>query len=194
MTTIKNLKTYGLAESIYRSGYPMMTGEPADFLDPERIKGTSMTRASRLAGVANGSGHANFLKGIIVQFDLKYPQYLSPQLQRYHWFEIISSQSKMHCLTKGEFSFNEYVDNKVIDNLQLRIDQYNFYNSYENFMKCISNVPAGLEMWMGITTNYLQLKTIYMQRKNHKLKEDYGAIMAMIKDLPMGEELIIGNN
>ena len=58
-------------------------------------------------------------------------------------------------------------------------------------MKCISNCPLGLELWMGITTNYLQLKTIYQQRKNHKLKEDWGVFCDMIEKLPMSE-LITG--
>ena len=38
-----------------------------------------------------------------------------------------------------------------------------------------------------VSTNYLQLKTIYKQRKNHKLKEDWGAICTMIEELPYKE-------
>ena len=32
------------------------------------------------------------LKGIIVQFDILYPQYFAQQLQRYNFVDIISSQ------------------------------------------------------------------------------------------------------
>jgi hypothetical protein len=32
-------------------------------------------------------------------------------------------------------------------------------------------IPMGLELWGRMTTNYLQLKTIYKQRRNHKSKE-----------------------
>lgn len=45
---------------------------------------------------------------------------------------------------------------------------------------------------MRVSTNYLQLKTIYKQRRNHKLKEDWGAICNMIEELPY-PELIIGD-
>ena len=58
-------------------------------------------------------------------------------------------------------------------------------------MRCVSNCPLGLELWMGITTNCLQLKTIYNQRLHHKLKEDYRAILDMIEGLPYSEELIL---
>lgn len=187
MTQIKNIKVYGLEESIKRSGLPMRTGEPNT--QPNKLK--DYDRARKLASARAGSGHDTLLKGIIVQFDLKYPQYFTPQLQRYHWVDIISSQSKMHCLTKGEFGYNDYVDEATKGIFESYINIYNNNPTYENFMRCISNCPMGLELWMGITTNYLQLKTIYKQRRNHKLKEDWGAFCDMIEKLPMSE-LIIG--
>jgi len=52
-------------------------------------------------------------------------------------------------------------------------------------MKLRSNLPSGYEMWMHVTTNYLQLKTIYKQRRNHKLKEDWGAFCDWIESLPL---------
>lgn len=63
---------------------------------------------------------------------------------------------------------------------------------YDIYMKIISNLPAGFEYWAGMTTNYLQLKTIYKQRKNHKLKEDWGYFCHWIEGLPMFKELVLG--
>ena len=82
---IKNVKVYGLEESIIASGYCMKTGEPIDLED---IFNSAMSklnnylyagiddskdaiRAQKLAKTPIGSGHNNFLKGIIVQFDLQ---------------------------------------------------------------------------------------------------------------------------
>lgn len=48
-------------------------------------------------------------------------------------------------------------------------------------------------MWMGISTNYLQLKTIYSQRKSHKLKNDWGYFCDFIETLPLSE-LITNKN
>ncbi len=183
MTEIKNLKVYGLNESMIRSGFPMRTKEPVG----REVTGNDLLRMSNLSKVESGTGHDNALKGIIVQFDLKYPQYLSMQLQRYHFIDIISSQSKMRCLTKGNFECNKYVDDVVANRLDIAIGEYNKVPTYGNFMRCISNCPMGLELWMGISTNYLQLKTIYHQRKNHKLKEDWGTFCDMIQNLPHSE-------
>lgn len=190
MTEIKNIQVYGLKESIRRSGLPMMV----DLFDELEVKEDDFKRGKKLSNTPLGSGHSNFLKGIIVQFDLKYPEYLSPEMQRYHWFEIISSMSKMHRLIKMnlEECCNKYVDSRVIDVVDSYIQEYNDNPSYENFMLVLSNCPLGLMKWMSISTNYLQLKTIYHQRKNHKLKEDWGVIIRMIENLPMSH-LIIGD-
>lgn len=64
---------------------------------------------------------------------------------------------------------------------------------YEAFMRVISNCPMGCELFVRVSTNYEQLATIYRQRKNHKLKEDWGAFIDFIKQLPYADELIIGN-
>jgi len=58
------------------------------------------------------------------------------------------------------------------------------YLKYIAFMKVRANLPSGFEMWMTVRSNYLQLKTMYLQRKNHKLREDWGAFCDWIKDLP----------
>lgn len=210
---IKNVRIYGLEESIIRSGYPMQIGEPESLekahygWDTFRIP--AKNRADKLANAPVGSGHDNFLKGIIVQFDLKYPQYFTPQLQRYHWIDIISSQSKMHSLTKVSYikdSCNSYVCYDIIKILNDLICYYNtetfpnkfcigsesnitIENKEECFQYIISNLPMGFELWMGISTNYLQLKNIYSQRKNHKL-HDWRYFCEWVKTLPMSELIL----
>jgi hypothetical protein len=231
---IKNVKVAFLEESIIRSGYPMQTGEPEDLYDEtpwsetegeckidlyaslENVKHAE--RAIKLANALSGSGHDNFLKGIIVQFDLQYPEYFSPQLQRYNWINIVSSQSKMHRITSRELNredFNNQVSVQIINRLKEWIKSYNswdfsksclyledfmgetyFNNSIKSkeelFQHIISNLPSGYLKWMAISTNYLQLKTIYNQRKNHKLVE-WREFCEFIKTLPMSE-LITGKD
>ena len=209
---IKNVKVYGLESSIIRSGYPMQVGEPEDLVEHYIQRqmfpsAKNKDRAFKLANTPIGSGHNNFLKGIIVQFDLKYPQYFTPQLQRYHWIDIISSQSKMHKLTSVDniiHSSNDFVLCSIANEVNSLIRIYNketFPFTYvdnsgeksiieskeECFQYIISNLPMGYEMWMGISTNYLQLSTIYQQRKTHKLKHDWGYFCNWIKTLPLSE-------
>ena len=206
---IKNVKVYGLEESIMASGYPMQTGEPIDLediFDPAVSKlnnylyaGTDdskdAVRAKKLAKTPIGSGHNNFLKGIIVQFDLQYPEYFSPQLQRYHWIDIVSSQSKMHRLTSRKLTkedFTDYTSVGVIDYINSLIVRYNIDKDKETFNQIISNLPSGYLKWMRISTNYLQLKTVTIQRKNHKLQE-WREFCDWVKTLPMAAELIYGD-
>jgi len=189
MTEISNVRVYDLKESIIASGYPMQTDIGDEDFD-EALK-----RAIRLAKQPSNSGHGNFLTGIRVSYDIKYPQYLSPQLQRYHFNDIVSSQSKMHRLAKLdiESSCNEYVAQGVIDVVKVLQELYNYNPSYVNYMMLVSNCPLGLELTMRCSTNYMQLKTIYNQRKNHKLKEDWGAYIEFIQSLPYAKELIIND-
>ena len=215
MIKIKNLNVYGLNESIIRSGYPMQVGEPLNlnFNNGENshiLGDVAIKRANKLSATTTGSGHNNFLKGIIVQFDLQYPEYFSPQLQRYHWVDIVSSQSKMHKLTSTKDisnNCNKYVLTETIRSVNYLIELYNknefpcIYESeddYETidskkecFQYIISNLPSGYLKWMGISTNYLQLKTIYFQRRNHKLAE-WKEFCEFIETLPMSE--LITNN
>ena len=147
-------------------------------------------RAYKLANTPIGSGHNNFLIGITVQFDLCYPQYWTKHLQRYHWFQYFSGQSIMHTLTKVPKVLNQcnrWVLEQTADKVDELIKLYNtneliypFYLDYrvkiENkkdlFHAIVSNTPAGYELWQPVTTNYMQLKTMYFQRKTsheHKL-------------------------
>lgn len=150
-------------------------------------------RIMRLAKQPQGSGHRNAMKGIRVAFDIKYPNYISPELQRYHFLDIVTSSSKMHRLVNMDMDacFNKYVCIGAKEMMKELIARYNNDKSYENFMRVISNCPQGIELFMRCTTNYEQLATIYKQRKHHKLKEDWGAFCKFIEELPYAKELII---
>ena len=191
MLEISNWKVYDLEESINACRYSMMENIP-EHIDFNK----SLERAKKLAKCPTNSGECNFLCGIRVAFDIKYPQYNSPELQRYHFLDIITSQSKMHKLQAfTSKSYNKYVDESSIRKVEEYINGYNEARTPEDkyyyWMKALSNCPLGLELTMRCTTNYLQLRTIYHQRKHHKLKEDWGAFCEWIKSLPYSKELII---
>jgi len=195
MLRIDNIKVYDLKESVIACRNAMRLEIP-EYTDEEFEK--SLERAKKLVQASkNGivKCHDNYLTGIRVSFDLVYPQYISPELQRYHFFDIVTSASKMHRLCKMDIrkACNKYVDERVIAVEQEKVDIYNSNPTYENFMAMVSNCPAGLELFMRCSTNYKQLQTIYFQRKNHKLKEDWGAFCKFIEELPYAKELIIGD-
>lgn len=190
MLEVSNIRVYDLRESVIACRNAMRTEMPG-YTDEEFRE--SLARAVKLAQSPANSGHCNFLSGIRVSFDLKYPNYISPELQRYHWMDIVTSASKMHRLVKMDMDacFNKYVLDSTKAIMKSLIQLYNEDPSYENFMFVLSNCPQGIELFMRCSTNYLQLRTIYNQRKNHPLKEDWGAFCSFIEGLPYAEEFII---
>lgn len=210
MLEIKNTRVYDLKESIISCRNAMRLEMP-EYTDEEFEKG--LVRAKKLVQASkNGTVkcHDNFMTGIRVSFDMKYTQYITKQFQRYHWFDYVSSSSLMHRITKMDFSkcCNKYVTETSIKQMQELIDDYNKIsnelvldgyvdehekNLYEAWMRVLSNCPMGAELFVHVSTNYKQLQTIYFQRKNHKLKEDWGAFIDWIETLPYAHELIIGD-
>ena len=150
---IKNVDVYGLNKSIKRSGYPMTVGEPANISDLILCSNDDITRALKLSKAPSGSGHDCALKGIIVQFDLQYPEYFSPQLQRYHWVDIISSQSKMHKIMSKKLRNEDFA--KPLP--EQTLDYLNFLIYQGDINEVVNALPSGYLKWMGISTNYLQL-------------------------------------
>lgn len=189
MLNISNWQVYDLKESVIACRNAMRTEMP-QYTEKEFLE--SLPRAMKLAKQGGGSGHSNFRKGIRVSFDIKYPNYISPEMQRYGFLDIVCSSSKIHRLTKMDMDacFNEYVCSTAKRMMKELIAQYNENPCYDMFMRVLSNCPQGIELFMRCSTNYEQLATIYRQRKNHKLKE-WHIFCDWIASLPYAHELII---
>lgn len=194
---VSNVDIYGLEKACIRAGYPMVADlENWDFDMEKRI-----ASAGKLAKAKPGSGHDNFLKGIIVQFDLSFSLKAWTEAQRYHWLDFISSQSTMHKITHINIrnSCNKYVWNSTIEELEARCRLYNVLENKgtttakELYLEILYNIPTGLELTAGMTTNYQQLKTIYNQRRHHRLP-DWQYFCDWIETLPHSEWITGGNN
>ena len=190
---ITNVRIYDLAESIIACRNAMRLTPPKDYTDEEEFD-KSFERAVKLCNASKGEVrcHANFRTGIRVSFDIEYPNYISPEMQRYHWFDIVTSSSKMHRLMKMDFNkcCNKWVSGETKNQMKRLVAAYNADPSEDNFMRMLSNCPQGIMLFMRISTNYEQLRTIYLQRKNHKLPE-WRSFCEWIRTLPYAKELII---
>lgn len=208
---ISNLNIFGLADSMWVSGYPMST-EIGDIDEPsqeliyyclyENDKDSSdkqiqnaAARAERLGRSPLGSGHDNYLNGCVAQFDLTFTVKAWTEAERYHFFDFVSSQSTMHRLQKMDVSESciEYVDGRVTDVVEELIRKYNENPTLENRLKMLYSCPTGLKLTARMTTNYRQLKTIYHQRKNHTLPEWRRFCQQLVDEFPMFEELCLGD-
>ena len=162
-----------------------------------------------LGNSESGSGHSNFLKGIVVQFDWKFTPKLSVEVERYHFIDFVSSQSTMHKITKFDLdkAYIKYTDQRCIDIIKEKVEDYNALQekikvategdkfalqeiSKVKYLEILYSNPCGMYLTARMTTNYQQLKTIYQQRRFHRLPE-WQDFCDWIETLPYFKELCL---
>jgi len=185
---VHNAEVYGLEESIRAAKFPMA-------VDVSKITTELTPGIKALAQSPIGEGHDNALLGIVVQFDLTATNKFWVEMERYHFADIISSQSTMHRITKFDLdkSYISYVDPRMIEIMKEKIAEYNDSSPDRKqylYLGILYSNPAGFRLTARMTTNYRQLKTIYRQRKEHRLPE-WKCLCRWIESLPMSE-LITG--
>lgn len=187
---ISDVCIYGLEESIKAGKYPMA-------IDVNKCTSEVTNRTNSLANAPRGTGHDNFLKGIVVQFDLKMTVKMSTELERYHFIDFVSSQSTMHKITQFNLdeAYIDYVDTRVIEIMKEKVAEYNAIEdkaseqAKEKYLEILYSNPCGMKLTARMTTNYQQLKTMYYQRKTHRLPE-WKAFCKWIETLPHAEFII----
>ena len=188
MSVISNVEVYGLKQSIKRAKYPKS-------VDISLLNDDLTNGIKALGNSDKGEGHDNFLNGIIVQFDLTFTIKAWTEEERYHFIDFISSQSTMHCVAKFDIEKQciSYVTQNTINEVNRLKNIYNENQTLENYLTLLYNIPVGFKLTAGMTTNYRQLKTIYSQRKTHRLPE-WREFCAWIETLPMFKELCLGGD
>lgn len=181
LKVVDNWKVYGFSESVKASKYPMA-------VDIDKCSADITDRTIFLAQCPTGTGHDQFLTGIVVQFDLTLSIKCWVEAQRYHFLDFVSSQSTMHRATKFDIDkqCNEYVSPKIMQFCKELVAQYNENPTDYNYLLVLYNLPTGFQLTARMTTNYRQLKTIYQQRKNHRLPE-WREFCEWIRSLPYSE-------
>lgn len=196
---VTNVKVYGLEESVRASKYPMA-------VDLEKVNSDVTKTTNNLASAATGSGHDNFLNGIIVQFDLTFSNKAWVEVERYHFLDFVSSQSTMHRIARFDLdkAYIEYVDPRIVSIMKEKVNNYNYLQKVIEkntdperaqrlsersklfYLQILYSNPAGFRLTARMTTNYRQLKTIYKQRRTHRLPE-WQAFCDWIETLPYSE-------
>ena len=199
---ISDVKVYGIDESIKASKYPMA-------VDTNKCTYEITDRTRQLGNVQTGTGHDNFLKGIVVQFDWKFTPKLSVEVERYHFIDFVSSQSTMHKITKFDLdkAYIKYVDQRCVNVIKEKVEDYNALQekikvatdgdkfalqeiAKVKYLEILYSNPCGMYLTARMTTNYQQLKTIYQQRRFHRLPE-WQDFCDWIETLPYFKELCL---
>jgi hypothetical protein len=174
--SVSNSYVYGLERAVKASGNPMRV-----VIDTSETNDKDFLRAQKIGSCRNGEGHDNYLKGITVQLDVVAPLYWWKEAQRYHWFDFVSSESTMHCLLKFDVSKQcvDETDPTILERMGALITEYNAIPDDEahheeqkaKWRVLVASLPEGFCLAATMITNYQQLKTMYIQRRNHKLIE-----------------------
>lgn len=197
---VSNVKVYGMEESIKRAKYPMA-------VDIDKLNSELTPGIAKLFSSERGAGHDQAITGIIVQFDLTFTVKAWTEAERYHFLDFVSSQSTMHRIARFDLDqqYVKYVDPRIIQIMKEKVADYNDHCDRigevksgspadevrkQKYLELLYSNPCGFKLTAGMTTNYRQLKTIYAQRKNHRLPE-WRAFCEWIETLPMAE-LITG--
>lgn len=182
---ISNLCIYGVPESVRGSKYPMI-------IETSQATSEITQRTKTLAQCDIGSGHDQFLTGCIAQFDLTFTVKAWTEAERYHFFDFVSSQSTMHRISQFSLDeqYSEYTDSRIVDIMHELQEKYNETHNREDYLRLLYSNPCGFMLTARMTTNFRQLKTIYYQRKNHRLPE-WREFCRQLEQIPEFRELVL---
>ena len=157
-----------------------------------------MDLATRL--IKAGTEHRKFLRMIHVQVDMTAPLYLWKEYDTYKIATVANSESTMHRITSKPITLEcfEIDDIKPFEKnyLQSIVDmcedyrlQYLETKSNDVWKALIRLLPESWLQTRTIDLNYETLRTIYHQRRFHKLTE-WHTFCDWVKTLPYAKEFI----
>ena len=162
------------------------------------IGSNDMDLATRL--IKAGTEHRKFLRMIHVQVDMTAPLYLWKEYDTYKIATVANSESTMHRITSKPITLEcfEIDDIKPFEKnyLQSIVDmcedyrlQYLETKSNDVWKALIRLLPESWLQTRTIDLNYETLRTIYHQRRFHKLTE-WHTFCDWVKTLPYAKEFI----
>ena len=164
-----------------------------------------------------GPEHRKFLRQIFVSFDITAPFYWLKEFDTYKVGTVANSCSTMHKLASYPIDIDNFeiedfnpdlifwtndngdspVDYEIKDHIEDHIffleklrQKYLETKDKRYWKELVRWLPEGWLQKRTITLNYENLRSMYLQRKNHKLSE-WRYFCDWIKSLPYAEELII---
>lgn len=151
-----------------------------------------------------GTEHCKFLRQIQVWADMDMPRYWLQELDTYKFCEKNSCSTIHKLLNKNnQITLDMFVTcPEDTDIAQVIIDRLNeirdiWLNSTDQNEKdyCLLRAKRllmeGFLQLRTVNTNYAELRNIYHQRKNHRLKEEWQDVFCKwVESLPYAKELI----
>lgn len=195
---IKNTEVYGIEAAMRGMRNPMNSWNLQDtrymtdneieesqsgqdlIFDGVVIGENDMDLAKRL--IKAGTEHCKFLRQIQVWADINMPLYWWSEFDTYK-FNTKNSCSTMHKLLNGKkgielddfvYDYQDSVNMKsIVDKLNELRHSYLETKDYSYVIRAKKLLPTSYKQLRTVNTNYAELISIYKQRKNHRLKEEW---------------------
>lgn len=145
--------------------------------------------------VKAGPSDSKFTRMIQVWVDMTLPLFLWSEFDTYKVGVTRNSCSTMYKLGTRDLTLDDFEESIVMDGFlkefnalakKYREDKTN----KELFFELKSILPSGFLMKSTLNMNYQVLRTIYFQRRNHRLKQ-WHTICEWIENLPYSQQLIV---
>lgn len=162
--------------------------------------------------IKSGSEHRKFLRMIHVQCDVDMPRYWWSEADTYH-FNTKNSCSTMHKLLNNNnpITLDLFVTceedfelmSRIVDALENMRKEYKTIQATTKDTQAMNRLllrakrllPEGFLQLRTWDTNYEEIRSMYHQRKNHRLQEEWIDVFCKwVESLPYAEELIIYEN
>jgi hypothetical protein len=145
--------------------------------------------------VKAGPSDSKFTRMIQVWVDMTLPLFLWSEFDTYKVGVTRNSCSTMYKLGTRDLTLDDFEESIVMDGFlkefntlvkKYREDKTN----KELFFELKSILPSGYLMKSTLNMNYQVLRTIYFQRRNHRLRQ-WHTICEWIENLPYSQQLIV---
>lgn len=217
---VTNIQSYGWEGALRGMRNPMNSWEKSDtgyFTDGKpKIGPNDMKLATNL--LKAGPEHGKWARQVFVSMDITAPLQWFKELDTYKVGTTANSQSTMHklaatpitldCFEIGDlektlkvFDGEPYTPNynvedcweNIINVCETLRKRYNETKDPRYWKELIRVLPESWLQTRTWTANYAVLRTIYHQRKNHKLTEWQTFLDEVVNNLPQGKEFIVDN-
>lgn len=200
MLKIERTEVFGFEAAFRGMRNPLNSWDRSDSNFEKMVIGENdLNLAKRL--ISGGTEHRKFLRQIQVWCDITAPFYWWKEADTYKVGTVANSCSTMHKFLADEFTEEDFsIDNDLLrkqtveDFNNLRILYLKSTDKEEKsrvWKGGIQMLPCGYNQMRTVSMNYENLRSMYHQRKNHKLTEWSVDFCDWVKTLPYAAELII---
>ena len=165
-----------------------------------------------------GTEHDKFMRQIFVSVDITAPLYWWKEFDTYKVGTVANSCSTMHKIQEKEFVLDDFscehlINEPLVESEPVVVDKFNLQakNMLEititilnaarlmylktkdkrYWWQMIQLLPSSYNQKRTCTMNYENLRSMYFQRRNHKLDEWSVGFINWIESLPYAKELIM---